>query len=203
MQIGEVMQKKIFNLLLICLFSFSALRAEIEEIVMKWNALACLDICIPTLQQQLGYINNVTDLQINARAGTAVMSWKPNYPFSYEPFNLATRMVGNRIIDFRMKVRGTVYRQQDNYYLVSVGDNTSFLLLGPLRAETGRYIIWSNIASHPLSPKLRQQLLFAAENGQIVVIEGPLFEPLRYLLMLIVEQIQFPEEAQMNPKYEL
>lgn len=198
------MNTKLFNwILLIYLFSCSVLSAEIEEIVMKWNALECLDVCIPTLQQQLDNIINVTDLQINPRAGTSVMRWKPNYPFSYEPFNLATRTVGIRIADFRMKVRGTINRQQDNYYLVSIGDNTSFLLLGPIRAEPGRYIIRQNIASHPLSPKLRQQLLLAANNGQIVEIEGPLFEPLRYLLMLIVEQIKFPEEDQMNPKYSL
>ncbi|MFI5344396.1 MAG: hypothetical protein ACHQUC_09275 [Chlamydiales bacterium] len=197
------MQKKIFRVLLICLFSCSILSAEVEEIVMKWNALLCLDVCIPTLQQQLGYITNVTDVQINPRAGAAVMRWKPNYPFSYEPFNLASRMVGTRIIDFRMKVRGTINRQQDNYYLVSTGDNSSFLLLGPLRAEPNRYIIWSNIASHPLSPKLRQQLLIAANDGQIVEIEGPLFQPWRYLLMLIVEQIKFPEEDQINPQYGL
>lgn len=185
------------------LVSSLSLKAEVEEIVMKWNALECLNVCIPTLTEQLQFIPNIDNLQINARAGTAVMRWKPNYFFSYEPFNLATRTVGIRIADFRMRVRGTINHQYDNYYLVSLGDNTSFLLLGPLRAEPGRYTIQHNIANHPLSPELRRKLLTAANNNLVVEIEGPLFEPLRYLLMLVVEQIKFDDKDVMNPLYAL
>ena len=168
-------------LLSFSLGNYNCLRAEIMEMVMSWNALLCLNICIPTLQQELSYINNVADLQINSRSGNAVMRWKPNYPFSYEPFNLATRTVRLRISDFRMRVRGMIRQLQDNFYLVSEGDNTEFLLIGPVRAEPGRYIIKSNIASHPLSFDLRRKLQIASANREIVEIEGPLFEPLRLL----------------------
>jgi hypothetical protein len=189
--------------LTIGLTNYAYLKADIVEMVMSWNALLCLDLCTDTLRQELSYINNLSDLQINPRAGTAVMRWKPNYPFSYEPFNLATRTVGIRIADFRLKVRGTIRKDQDNFYLVSLGDNTQFLLIGPIRAESGRYIIKQNIATHPLSAQMRQDLLIAAANQQIVEIEGPLFEPLRYWLVLIVEQLKIPKDSLMNPKYDI
>ncbi len=168
--------------------------AEVKEIVMKWNALLCLNTCTPLLQQQLNAIPNIANLQINDRAGTAIMRWKPGYPFSYEPFNLATRTVGIRIADFRLKVSGTIRRIEDNYYIISAGDNTAFLLAGPIRAVPNRYIIQQNIASRPLSADMRLTLLQAANTGQIVEIEGPLFEPLRYWLILIVEQFKLPTE---------
>lgn len=179
------------------------LNAEIQQIVMKWNAQLCLNICIPTLQQQLSNIENITDIQINPRAGTAVMRWKPYYPFSYEPFNLATRVVGIRIADFRIKVRGTVIQTEDNFYIVSVGDGTTFLLLGPIQAIPNRYIVQQNIASRPLTPEMRLKLLNAAYTKQIVEIEGPLFEPLRYWLALIVEQLRILDESSMDRKYNI
>lgn len=196
------LSKVIFGLVLsLNLISFSGLRAEIQQIVMGWNALLCLNICIPMLQQQLSYIDNLTDLQINPRSGHAVMGWKPNYPFSYAPFNLATRTVGVRISDFRLKVRGTINHQQDNFYLISTGDNTAFLLVGAIRAEQGRYVVQSNIANHPLSANLRNQLQIASANQQIVEIDGPLFEPQRLWLVLEVAQIKFPKDAVMKPQY--
>ncbi len=185
------------------IFSFNCLKAEILEIAISWNALLCLNVCVPTLQQELSYIPNVSDIQINSRSGNAVMRWKPNYPFSYEPFNLATRTVGIRISDFRIRVRGTIRHQQDNFYLVSEGDNTQFLLIGPILAEPGRYIIKHNIATHPLSIDLRRQLQIISANQNIVEIEGPLFEPSRYWLVLEVEQLKVSEEDSMNPKYNL
>lgn len=198
------MRKMMLGLLLsLCLVNVASLKAEIEEIVMSWNALLCLNYCIPALQNQLSYIENLSDLQINSRAGTAVMRWKPNYPFSYEPFNLASRTIGIRISDFRVKVRGTIKHQQDNFYLVSIGDNSTFLLIGPIRAEPGRYIIKSNIASHPLSPDLRRQLQISSAKQEVVEIEGPLFEPQRFWLVLEVEQLKIPKESLMNPKYAL
>lgn len=197
-----------YNFFIGMLLSFSLginayLKADILEMVMQWNALLCLDLCTDTLYQQLRNIPNLSDLQINPRAGTAVMRWKPNYPFSYEPFNLATRTVGIRIANFRLKVRGTIRVQEDNIYLVSLGDNTQFLLIGPIRAEPNRYIVRQNIASHPFSAQLRSDLLMAAANRQVVEIEGPLFEPLRYWLVLTVEQLKIPKDALMNPKYNL
>ena len=108
----------------ICLFCFFVfpLKAEIQEIVMKWNALLCLNSCEPFLKDQLNNIVGIQAVQISARAGTAVMGWAPDQPFSYAPFNLATRTVGIRIADFRLKVLGLVRQAQDSFYLYSPSD---------------------------------------------------------------------------------
>jgi len=191
---------KILNIIFsVCLiFKSFSLKAEIQEIVMKWNALLCLNTCEPFLSQQLNNIPNLSSVRIDPRAGTAIMKWKPEYPFSYEPFNLATRTVGIRIADFRMKIRGTIRQVQDNFYIISAGDNTTFLLLGPVRVTPNRYIVEQNIASHPLSADIRLKLLKLATDQQMVIIEGPLFEPLRYLLMLVVEQLKLPKPDDPN-----
>lgn len=187
-------------LIVFFILSCSFLTAEVEEIVMKWNAALCLNNCVPLLARQLSYVKNLADVQLNDRAGVAVMRWKPNYPFSYEPFNLATRTVGVRIEDFRLRVRGTINQNGDNFFLVSMGDNTSFLLLGPATSLPGRYIP-KNIASHPLSPIMRERLALAAQRRDVVIIEGPLYQPLTYLLMLIIAQMKVEEEAVINPRY--
>ena len=178
---------------LFCLFVFP-LKAEIQEIVMKWNALLCLNSCEPFLKDQLNNIVGIQAVQISARAGTAVMGWASGQPFSYAPFNLATRTVGIRIADFRLKVLGLVRQAQDSFYLYSPSDGTSFLLAGPIRAWPDRYIVEESIASRPLSPGMKQRLAELAQTGQWTEIEGPLFEPLRYQLILIVEQLKVPKE---------
>ena len=41
---------------------------------------------------------------------------------------------------------------------------------------------------------MKQRLAELAQTGQWTEIEGPLFEPLRYQLILIVEQLKVPKE---------
>ena len=189
------MQNKFISCFLFCiLFKMSVVQGEIQEIVMKWNALLCLNECESTLANQLNNIANLRGLRIDSRAGTAVMGWQPYNFFSYAPFNLATRTVGIRIADFRLKVSGKIRHSEDNFYMVSEGDNTTYLLVGPIRAVPDRYIIQQNIASRPLSADIRIKLLRLADSQETVIIEGPLFEPLRAWLILIVEQLKLPKK---------
>lgn len=183
--------------LFVCFFLVLRLEqapCEIQKVVIKWDAFTCLDTCIPLLDRSLRAIAGVTDVQINASAGIGEIHWQPQVPFSYVALNLAVRGAGIRPADVRLQVNGTIVGQGESIYLSSLGDNTLFLLLGPTRYEPGRYTIASNIANHPLSPALKMRLLAAQEQGQIVIIEGPLFEPntARASLSLITEQVKIP-----------
>lgn len=186
---------------LLTIFIFNgcfSLSAEIQSVVIKWNAALCLDVCIPGIERNLQSIQSVTDIRINARAGIAEMGWKPNYPFSFAPFNLATRSVGIRLSDLRLRVQGTIAHDVEGVYLVSLGDNTRFRLIGPIQPLAGRYVVQSNIASHPMPADLQQKLLDAEAQNTIVTVEGPLFEPFRYTNTIISEQVKFPKKDERD-----
>jgi hypothetical protein len=179
------------------------LQAEVEFIQIRWNAFKCLDICTPLIEKNLNAIRNVTNVQINARSGVATMGWSPNYPFSYEPFRLASSAAGIHIDDMRIRIRGTIGHDFDNFYLVSIGDDSRYLLLGPISTVPGRYIPKYNMASYPLSRDTKEQLLEAEKNGLTVVISGPLYLPSRYPHTLIAEQIKINvKESQMDPRFQ-
>lgn len=192
------MRRSLFNFLSVSfLLLFSSVCAEVENVVIKWDAALCLDVCIPLLERNLRSIKGVTDFAINPQAGTAEVTWDPNTPFSYYPFNTASRATGLRLSDIRVRVRGTVSHDTANFYLVSLGDGIQFQLVGPAQAQFG-YVIQANIATHPLPAYRKEQLLDAENRRQIITIEGPLFEPNRYSLLLITEQVLIPPVKNMQ-----
>ncbi len=195
-------RKWISMLLTLLAFGHSA-QAEVEQVIVTWNAFICQNMCTPFLERHLGAIREVTNLQINAASGAAVMSWDPNYPFSYEPFRYASSAAGIRIDSIRLRVRGTISHDNSNLYLVSNGDDARFLLIGPLHPEPGRYIPKYSLATHPLPPETQNQLLEAERKGFTVVISGPLFLPHFYPRTLICEQVKVnARESQMDLRYQ-
>jgi hypothetical protein len=184
------------------LFVFSSARADVENVVIKWNAALCLDVCIPLLERNLRGIKGVVDFSINPSAGAAEIQWDPNIPFSYYPFNTASRATGLRLSDIRVRVRGTVSHDSSNFYLISLGDGVQFQLVGPTQAQIG-YAITANIATHPLPAYRKDQLLDAENRRQIITVEGPLFEPNRYSLVLIAEQVAIPPPKALQTNYYL
>jgi hypothetical protein len=182
--------KKWINLLLAFLAIGSALEAEVEEVAVTWNAVKCLNACVSLIEQNFNGIHEVSDLKIDSAAGRAVMKWRPNYPFSYEPFRYASAAVGIHITSMRLRVKGTVSHDSNDVYLTSSGDDSRFLLLGPIQTEPGRYTPKYNPATHPLPPEMRDKLLDAEKKGLPVVISGPLLLPSHYTRTLITEQIK-------------
>lgn len=179
------------NLLLLFLVCGGGpLQAEIEEIIITWNALLCQDYCTPLIDKNFGSIAGVKNLQINAPSGRATMGWDSRYPFSYEPFRYAAGSVGIRIKSMRVRVKGRVSYHNDNIDLISNEDNTHFLLIGPIQTEPGRYNPSYNFANRPLPLETRDKLLEAEKNRSTIVISGPLYLPSRYAPTLVVEQMR-------------
>ncbi len=189
------MKKLGWSLLLgLCAFG-NSLPAEVEQITVRWNAVTCYDTCTPLLENNLKAIANVTNLQMNGRSGAAVMGWNPHQTFSYEPFRLASSAAGVRLLDVRVRVRGTIAHDADRFYLVSTGDGARFWLLGPIVTGDNRYVPRYNPESYPLVGPVKTQLLEAQEKGQTVVISGPLYLPTRYPRTLIAEQVKIITKA--------
>lgn len=182
----------------------SSLRAEVENVVITWNALLCLDVCTPNLQANLQQIGGPTNVRINAQAGTAATGWNPSIPFSYSPYNTASRATGIRLSDIRVKVSGYVSQQGSTFTLSSTGDNSIFPLIGTLStANAGGYIVRQNVADYAFNPDILEKLSTAASEHQLVTVEGPLFEPNRYTNTLIVEKLTVPkkpDDQQQQPQ---
>lgn len=176
------------------LFCMSLL-GEIREVVLSWNPAICLDMCIYGLEKNLRELPFVASATFNARAGTAVLKWKKDMSFNYEPLLFATRSIGVTIRDVRIIVTGKISHDGDNYYLLSTGDGTRFLLLGPLIYEPGRYSVRFSLETHPVPPGLMQKFLEAEKNDAILLIEGPLFEftNYAYLPSIITEKVALPK----------
>jgi copper chaperone CopZ len=181
------------SILLLCFTCIQEIKAEIEEIVVTWNAFKCQPTCVEQIQQELSGIKGVKNLKINASAGAATMEWNSTYPLSYEPFRYASAAVGIKIISMRVRVKGKISHDSGHVYLISDRDGSRFHLIGPISTEPGRYIPKYNLDTHPLLEETKEQLLVVEKSGRSVVISGPLFLPSFYPLTLVTEQINIPE----------
>lgn len=178
------------------------LQAEVQEVVIRWDAATCLDVCIPLFENNLKSIKAVKSVQLNARAGLGIITWDPNAEFSYEPFNLASRGSGVRMTDFRVRVKGTVVHDQDNFYVASIGDGTRFQIIGPLASVPGRYMIDANVANHPVPGNMQAELLDAQQDGRPVTVEGPLFLPTTYYLTIVGDTVKVaPKNTDQRYQY--
>ncbi len=171
----------------------NTLSASIESISLTWLASVCRLECARNLDKQFHAIPAVNNVQINQDAGKAIMTLKPNAPFTFAPFNAAMEMVGLSIHDIRIIVKGSISRQGDEYLLISSGDNTPFVLVNPVVPQPGYVVQYNALAANrKLTPALLDQLEKARDARQVVTIEGPLFMPERSPpLMLVIEQIRF------------
>lgn len=186
--------KKIFPLFIILA---SLLEAEIQSFTMIWNQQLCTPTCAAQLAQRLSKNTpGVEKAEVSQAAGRADVVWSKNVPFSFQPINNAVRFVGIRPRLFRIKVRGTIQVVNGrDFTLISTGDNTPFVLRGPIQPSTTRYTEQYNPQSHFLNQQLVQQLSEIARLRQTVVIDGPFFEPFRSPPnQLIIESISVEEE---------
>jgi hypothetical protein len=178
----------------LCLVSFLTiqfpLRAEIETFTIKWTSMLCLQSCNELLYSEFLKMPSVADVIMDPGAGTAIIRWKPEAPFTYAAIGAVMSKVGLAIQDMRVKVRGTII-PGPNPILVSLGDQTQFVLLGPIEPSRTDFTITANPQAHALSPQLREQLTQAGNEQKMVIIEGPIFEPERSPpLKMIVQNIQ-------------
>lgn len=169
-------------------------QAEILDVRVTWTAAECQARCNQLLQAQFGRIYGVSSVQVNQQAGQADMKWKPKVIFSFQPIDAALRMVGPFPNDVRVKVRGKIQHDPANVKIISDGDGTSFYLLNPIIPVRNQFVIEDSPFNRPLTPDMRNKLLDAQKNNQMVTIEGPLFEPYRSPpLRIIVESLNIEE----------
>lgn len=182
------------------------LSAEVEQVIIKWNPGLCLHTCVKGLEQRFQRIPGVESIEMNEPNGMATIKWKSNVPFSFVPLNYALRWIGIRQDDVRVRVRGSISVFQKTYSIISKGDHTRFVLLNRVSSNPNQYVERFNPADRQLSTELEAKLNEAKENNATVVIEGPLFMPLRSPpdpLRLVIDQMQVNPQSQsfQQPSY--
>lgn len=167
------------KILLSLTLASTPLSAEIVQVTLVWQAGLCTPACIRELNQQLSRINGVDQINMNEGAGRAYLTWKKDAPFSFQPINMATRFVGIRINDIRLKVKGRISGSGSNLQLISDGDNTRFSLLNPITSSPNQYSVSNSVYTRQLSADVIAKLIETVKNKETVTVEGQFFEPFR------------------------
>ncbi len=175
---------------------FAPAQAEIQTVVAKWipfqyDIPSCTASCGEQVVKQMNKINGVATVQLDLAGGKVNLTWKPGVPFSYAALDAGLRLAGPGINEVHVKAQGAITHNKDSVTLVSTGDGTRFILLGPLLAKPNQYVVEFNTASYPLPQSMRQQLIDAEQNHQYVAIDGKLLLPEQSPpLYLIIEHMQ-------------
>lgn len=181
------------SLLLLLLSVAFHLNAEVEQVVIKWNPIACKNECPRLLQERLQQAKGVASVEVHSDEGWASIVWDKKFPFSFVPLNWALRYVGVREKYLRVKVRGRVHGSGASYSIISEGDGTNFVLFNrAVPVDPPQYVNLFNPTNRVLTPDIIEKLEEAKKGNQTVVIDGPIFmwersppDPLR----LVVESI--------------
>jgi hypothetical protein len=191
----QVFMKKLNLLFILCcifLLGKEPVSGEIVKVNLLWQPETCQLQCPQMLAAQFQQIPGVAQIIMNPTVGSAEFRWKPTFPFIYREVKSAMQAVGPGIRDIRLKVRGTIQFSQQYVSLISLGDNTPFLLLGPNQPQPNQTSQYYSLQEHQLTPALMAQLVEGYQQGRIAIVEGPLFMPWRYSnYWLIIEKLQF------------
>lgn len=188
------MRVYLFSLLL--LLSAAQGHAEIQRIIVHWQGPACTPSCVALLTQKLQGISGVASVTVTPAAQTAELSWNSLYPFNYLRLKWAVKSVHPGVVDIRVVVRGVIQFQNNQFWIVSIGDNTMFTLIGPPivppGAQSQYYSPYYSQPSNPLSVPMQQALLSGMQQQRVALVQGLLYSPEGGSgNLLIVENVQF------------
>ena len=171
-----------------CIFP---LASEIERITVKWEPLVCQASCVQGIVRQLAAVAGIAEILIQADQGVVNVRWKPRMPFSFDFISNAVAMIGPRILDARVQVRGTLLATGSAFILESLGDNTRFVLLSPAQQSLNVNVPQNSFETHRLTAQLQQQFLAGIRDSCVVTVKGPLLQWQLGGLYLVVEEATF------------
>ena len=184
--------KKLISIFLVsalCLTT-KGLFSEVQQVTITWNNVACNQKCAEVIEKNFRKMNQVQKVKVAFATGTTELEWKPKSPFSFQAVKMAMQMSGVGINDLRVKVRGKAKEKGGKIALVSLEDNTPFILISPIDPKPEQYTTKPNPYFRELTPDLRERILQEIKEDKILVIEGPLYQPgSSPPLQLIVERI--------------
>lgn len=188
---------KIRNFFFPFLLLMTPLSAEILSVEVRFNPAFCNLQCPSMLTTAFQNMQAVAEVSMNGQQGQAILRYKPNQPFDYRTLRNAIASVGTTPQYLRVKVRGAIRGQNNNFAISSMGDNTLFYLLGPIQASPTQYTISASLSNHPLPPYLIETLQKGVAENRIAVVQGWLFQPDRSPpYYIVIEQMNYVVEQQ-------
>ncbi|MBS4168232.1 hypothetical protein [Parachlamydia sp. AcF125] len=173
------------------LVGYFSLQGEIQNVTLTWQNALCPPTCAELLLKEFQKVQGVEKASMNAAAGQLQLNWQPHTPFSFAPINAAMRTVGPRLSTIRLTVRGQIQTHQDKITLVSDRDGTVFNLVNRIAPMQNAYTEQYNIQNRAFPPPLLAELREKEKTRQVVIIEGPLFQPERVVpLQLVLESMK-------------
>lgn len=171
------------------------LQSEILEIEVSWNSTKCNKSCADLLQKKFENMRQIESVSVNPSSGVAKIKWNTKSPFTYQAIKTQMQMVGVAINAMRVRIRGNAMAQGNRVILTSIGDNTRFTLLSPIKVERNKYTTLPNASLLKLSDELTEKILSEAKLGKVIVIEGPIYQGSRSPpLNLIVNRLQIEKK---------
>lgn len=187
------MNKCVLGLILSCFFINAPLHAEVDKVVLKWNPGFCNDSCLKNLDYRLRSMPDVAEVRMEGASSQATLRWRPNKSFSFDRIDHTMRYVGTRLMQVFVTVRGTIQHPDKDASIVSIGDNTPFILLSPTDIKPGQAAALQNVQSYKLKPETRALLMQAQQEFKVVTIQGLLLLPEQGPpLRLIIQNLSIP-----------
>ncbi len=178
---------KMWISLFLCLCSVCV--AEIQWVSAAWWAAGVPESTKKLLERRFKTMSEIRRHEIDMAAGKAMLYWKPNIKYSDQTVKSLFGWAGIASYELRIKTRGVIEVRDKHILLISLGDGTEF----PLYSQNQDLKLRPVLQQNELEPLLKLRLEAAAQNHQLVTIEGPLFWSLRPPVGIAVEQVSFDE----------
>lgn len=165
---------KYLNIIIPLLFAIPALQGEIVDIRVDWNNIQCQADCATQVERQFKRIKEASSVSVDAKGGTATLTWKADTRFSYQPIRAAFARVGIAMQSLRLTVRGTISSSGRNFYIHSLGDKSKFRLLGTIQPQENRFEPTNSPFNRPLTKQQIEQLKLAESQKLVATVSGPI-----------------------------
>lgn len=166
------------------------LMGEIELVLVKWAQGYCQRNCQEGLRTRLRTIPQIAEFNVEGEQAQAQIRWKPKAKFSYPTLNMIIKGAGIHIDQVFMRIRGIIEEDRGHIYLVSLGDETRFILLSPISVsgDPSQGVARHNAESYKLQQSMKEKLLADQAEYRVVTVQGNLFDPWRYVDNYLIVQ---------------
>lgn len=141
----------------------SPVAAEIEGLQLQVDGLSC-PFCALGLDKRLKQRAGLEGIQVHLKQGVTEAALPQGHGLDVGKLRRAVQEAGFTLRSVKLKVIGTINRDDEHFTVVSRHDGTTFLLFDAEHQDTE--------ASTTLNQALRQQLEHAQQTNKLVKLSG-------------------------------
>ena len=173
---------------LVCVISAGPLYAEIEEVILRVDGLAC-PFCAYGLEKKMMPIKGVKSYDVDMGEGKVYLGLDKDAKLDLEAFRKGVKEAGFTLRDVYLHAKGTIEKTDAGFALV-LGPGGDRLLLFEKEAMGKKYHQGDDPKNLGLGQELARQLEEHTGSKKEVRIEGPVHEHEGLPAGLAVEKIE-------------